>query len=95
MRTTLTVDDDLADLLKRRAVEMGRPFKEVVNMVLRRGLDDGSSRPETLPKVITIPFESGLTPGYDPDRMNQLVDDLEVEEFRAKLNRQSRKKRGP
>jgi len=28
MRTTLTLDDDLAGLLKQRARELGIPFKE-------------------------------------------------------------------
>src|SRR6516164_6966360 len=31
MRTTLAIDDDLAGLLKRRARELGVPFKDVVN----------------------------------------------------------------
>lgn len=38
MRTTLTLDDDLAVILKRRADETGRPFKEVVNEAIRAGL---------------------------------------------------------
>ena len=38
MRTTLTIDDDLADLLKRRARELGVPFKEAVNSAIRAGL---------------------------------------------------------
>ena len=32
MRTTLTLDDDLAGLLKRRAQELGIPFKEAVKL---------------------------------------------------------------
>lgn len=38
VRTTLTLDDDVAMLLKKRAQESGRPFRDVVNQVLRRGL---------------------------------------------------------
>jgi len=37
MRTTLTLDDDLAGLLKRRAQELGVPFKEAVNRANRTG----------------------------------------------------------
>jgi hypothetical protein len=39
MRTTLTVDDDVATALKRLERESGRSFKETVNDVLRRGLN--------------------------------------------------------
>ncbi len=37
MRTTLTLDDDLAGLLKQRARELGIPFKEAVNRTIRAG----------------------------------------------------------
>lgn len=51
MRTTLTVDDDVATALKRLVRESGRSFKDTVNDVLRRGLSpqaaevSGSSLP--------------------------------------------------
>ena len=38
MRTTLTLDDDLAMMLKQKAEETGRPFRDVVNDAIRRGL---------------------------------------------------------
>jgi hypothetical protein len=37
MRTTLTIDDDLADLLKRQARERDLSFRDVVNRTLRAG----------------------------------------------------------
>jgi hypothetical protein len=40
MRTTLTLDDDLAGLLKQRAQELGAPFKEAVNRTIRAGLGE-------------------------------------------------------
>ena len=42
MRTTLTLDDDLAGLLKQRAQELGVPFKEAVNRIVRAGLGDAA-----------------------------------------------------
>ena len=42
MRTTLTLDDDLAMILKHGAEARGRPFRDVVKEALRRGL--GESR---------------------------------------------------
>lgn len=44
MRTTLTLDDDLAVLLRRKARESGRSFRDVVNDALRAGLA-GSAAP--------------------------------------------------
>lgn len=39
MRTTLTVDDALLSLLKKRAAERDVTLKTVVNQALRLGLD--------------------------------------------------------
>jgi hypothetical protein len=38
VRTTLTLDDDVASLLKKEARKAGEPFKQVVNRYLRLGL---------------------------------------------------------
>jgi predicted transcriptional regulator len=37
MRTTLTLDDDVAAKLKAEARRIGRPFREIVNNALRDG----------------------------------------------------------
>jgi hypothetical protein len=82
MRTTLTIDDDLAGLLKGRARELGLPFKEVVNRTLRAGLgEQAKSRRHTAPK--TIPHAFGFRPGIDLDKLNQLADELEAETYAA------------
>jgi hypothetical protein len=39
MRTTLTLNDDVAVTLKREAQRAGRSFREIVNETLRRGLE--------------------------------------------------------
>jgi hypothetical protein len=84
MRTTLTLDDDLAMLLKRRARELDLPFKEMVNTALRRGLA-GAEPARPSPRILVRPHDFGATkPGTDPGRFNQLVDELEAEEFIAK-----------
>ena len=82
MRTTLTIDDDLAGILRRRSRELEKPFKELVNDALRKGLMENETKTE--PKVVTRPMPLGLRPGFDPDRMNQLVDELEVEDYLRK-----------
>ncbi|MDF1659459.1 MAG: type II toxin-antitoxin system VapB family antitoxin [Verrucomicrobiales bacterium] len=80
MRTTLTIDDDLADELKERSKLLDKPFKRVVNEALRRGLEhSGASREKPIFSI--EPNQSGLVSGVDPRKLNQLVDELEVEEF--------------
>ena len=82
MRTTLTLDDDLAGLLKRRARALGVPFKEAVNRAIRAGLGAGATAKRgAVPK--TIPHSFGFKPGIDLDKLNQLVDELEADAFAA------------
>jgi hypothetical protein len=95
MRTTLTIDDDLAALLKRRARELGLPFKDVVNRALRGGLGE-HAKPRRLRTLRTIPHAFGFRPGIDLDKLNQLADELESEDYAARLqsssgSRQSRR----
>ena len=78
MRTTLTIDDDLAAILERERKRKGLSFKEMINSTLRRGLTEEQllgPRPE----VRTRPVAMGLRPGIDPNKLNQLADELEIE----------------
>ncbi len=70
MRTTLTLDDDLAERLADLARESRKPFKAVVNETLRRGL--GESAPKLPPFVIESHF-GGLRPGLDDRSFNELM----------------------
>jgi hypothetical protein len=79
MRTTLTLDDDVADKLRRLAERRGASFKETVNDTLRKGLsaqDRKANRPT--PFCVAV-FRSAFRPGVDPMRLSKLSDDLEVE----------------
>ena len=89
MRTTLTLDDDLAAALKDRARQTDRPFKQVVNDALRRGLSPGV--PETRSPYRVKPHRSGFQPGVDPLRLNQLNDALEAEAFGARRTESARR----
>ncbi len=80
MRTTLTLEDDIADSLKERARLLDMPFKQVVNDVLRRGMSPGV-REAPGPGYRVTPNHSGLAPGVDPLKLNQLSDHLEAEDF--------------
>jgi hypothetical protein len=91
MRTTLTIDDDLAGLLKRRARELGVPFKEVVNRTLRTGLgEQAKGRRGAAPEIISHSF--GFRPGIDLDKLNQLVDELEAETYAASQQGEARER---
>jgi len=80
MRTTLTIDDDLAGILKRRSTELGLPFKEIVNSALRKGLSETDVK--KMLNVVVRPHDFGaMHPGLDGDLLNQLADNLEVEDY--------------
>ena len=92
MRTTLTLDGDLAGLLKQRARELGIPFKEAVNRTIREGMgEDTATRRHPAPKTISHSF--GFRPGIDLDKLGQLADELEAEAFAEKIHDPARRKR--
>ena len=83
MRTTLTLDDDVAAELQRRVRETRRPFKRIVNEALRAGLMPAS---QDVGAEVAVPaFDLGLLPGVDLVRARQLAVDLEDEEIGRKL----------
>ena len=79
----MTIDDDLAGILKRKARELDKPFKELVNTALRKGLSENLTKEKC--KITVRPHDFGaMRAGLDMDRMNQLVDELEVEDYLRK-----------
>jgi hypothetical protein len=75
MRTTLTLDPDVARLLEEEAHRQRRPFKQVVNEAIRRGLAPGARRVQGRYRV--RPHKTTLRPGIDAHGFNRLVDELE------------------
>lgn len=86
MRTTLTVDDDLAFQLKTDARRRGESFKAIVNDALRRGLLQAGKPQSPLPRFAVQPKACGFRSGIDLRKLNQLVDGLEAEDFQRKLS---------
>ena len=79
MRTTLTLDDDLAERLTNLAKESGRPFKTVVNESLRLALDGQAT---TAIERFDYQAHSGnLRAGIDDRRLNEMPWQLEEERF--------------
>lgn len=85
MRTTLTLDEDVAYQLTELAHNTRKPFKQVVNETLRRGLHSSAKTPLKPFKV--KPLKVKLAPGVDERRLNQLYDELEVEDFIRKFGK--------
>lgn len=76
MRTTLTLDDDVAAKLRSETKKTGRPFKETVNHFLRLGLNARLEIKAVKPfKVRARPL--GLRPGLNYDNIGELIDQLE------------------
>jgi hypothetical protein len=83
MRTTLTLDDDVARLLADEVHRQRRPFKQVLNDAVRRGLSPRLADAD-VPPYRTIPHRSKLQPGFDPTALNRLVDEMEDDAIVAK-----------
>lgn len=82
MRTTITLDDDLNEALKRRAHEQQLPFKRVVNEAIRAGLMD---RPASGKAYRMKPSDLGVRPSIDLTKALQLASELEDSEIVRKL----------
>jgi len=82
MRTTVTLDPDVAARLKARARERGVSFKEALNDAVRSGLDGGSAAAQPY----RLPTRSmGLRHGIDLDHALRLAAEDEDAEIVRKL----------
>ena len=79
MRTTVTLDPDVEQMLRDSMRCTGKSFKATLNQALRKSL-------ESSPRNVDKPFEinarpMGIRTGIDYGRLNQISDELEVEAF--------------
>jgi hypothetical protein len=81
MRTTVTLEQDLADRLKAYARRRRSSFEVALNTLLRRGLAAQENALSPRRRFAVKPHSGHLRPGLDPGRLNQLVDRLEAEDF--------------
>ena len=82
MRTTVTLDEDVAAALRRLSVERGISFKEALNSSVRRGVSPAAPSAEPY-RVPARPM--GLRPGIDLTKAHQLAGELEDAEIMRKL----------
>ena len=81
MRTTVTLDSDVARKVRQVAHRTGASFKQTLNQLLRRGLLARERVLSEGPRFKVEPHAGGLRPGIDPARLNQLLDQLEADEI--------------
>lgn len=75
MRTTLSLDDDVASLLNQEMRRSGSSFKETVNRFLRLGLMASKHRHQ---KPFTVqPRNLSLPAGTSYDNIEELIEKLE------------------
>lgn len=87
MRTTVTLDPDVAAKLKELAHRRRASFKETLNDVIRKGLSSQAGTREPSERYVVEPHAGGFRPGIDPDKLNQLVDELEIGDFISESRR--------
>lgn len=81
MRTTLTIDSDVLERARDVSSRLGTPFKTVINEALRAGLDQVESVARSRP-YRTEPHAMGLKPGRNLDNIQELLAQVEGEDFR-------------
>jgi hypothetical protein len=82
MRTTVTLDEDVAAKLSRAARERGVSFKAALNDAVRAGLGAGSPPTKSF-RVAPQPL--GIHPDIDVDKALSLAAELEDTEILRKL----------
>ncbi len=80
MRTTLTLDDDVANLLNQEIRRSGVSFKEGVNRFLRIGLM--ASKRQVRKAFVVTPRPLGLPPGLSYDHIEELLESVEGDAYR-------------
>lgn len=80
MRTTLTLDPDVAAKAKKGAAQLGKAFKEVINAALRVGLEQ-ILRPPAAKPYRTYPRPLGLRRGFSYDNIGELLARAEGEDY--------------
>lgn len=84
MRTTLTLDPDVAARLNAEVARSDLALKSVVNEALRRGFRMPSKSARRSAYSVK-PLKLSFRPGIDTDKLNELADELENNVLMRKL----------
>jgi len=77
MRTTLSLDDDVAAKLKRESQRTGLPFREIVNETLRRGLESRRATARRQAFKVTARDLGNFKPALSLDNVAELIEQVE------------------
>jgi hypothetical protein len=80
VRTTVTLDPDVVDLIETLRREEAISFKEAINKAIRAGLSPRSTRP-----FRQLTYSLGFRADIDLDRARHLAEALEDQEIIHKL----------
>jgi hypothetical protein len=83
VRTTLTLNDEIARRAKRHAARLGISFKDIINRALEEGLSQLERQNRAKP-FRTRPVPMGLRPGLSYDNVAELIARGESEDFKWK-----------
>ena len=75
MRTTITLDSDVAAKVKFEMRRTGKTFKQVLNSLVRRGAESQAQQIDPPFKVSARPL--GERPGLNYDNIGELLEQLE------------------
>lgn len=81
MRTTVTLDPDVEQLLRDAMQRRRLSFKDALNQAIRVGLSRSTDPQSDETPFIVRARQMGLRAGVDAGRLNQLADELEAEAF--------------
>jgi len=81
IRTTVTLDEDVFERLKRASRAQGVPFRRALNELLRAGLL-ATDEPVARRKFSIEPRHMGVRPGLDYDNVSALLELGEGENYR-------------
>lgn len=82
MRTTLTLDDDVAARVGREQRKRKAPFKQVINDVLRAGLDALEARRPRRKPFETTGFHCGPSLIGSLDNIEEVLSRIESEDHK-------------
>jgi hypothetical protein len=85
MRTTLTIEEDVAQQIRQRMADKKLSLKRVINDALREGLSKTGKKERTA-RFVVKPHSFGFLPGIDRDKLGQLLDQLDTEDFIRKMS---------
>jgi hypothetical protein len=94
MRTTVTVDPDVEQLLRAAMQQSGESFKATLNQAIRKGLANVVAVAGEPPFVVE-PKNLGLRPGIDPTQLQNVADDLEVDAYLEVARRRQARRSQP